>query len=111
MTLSAKGRIEIYVPDPLDESYTQVLAALEEEFTFNFGGCSIVRGIDGHYLSDDGAKDSDRINLIYTDTPFTFEENLNSLTVYMTEIRSAVGEALKLEESILVAAYPVFHSS
>lgn len=111
MTLSAKGRIEIYVPDPLDESYIQVLAALEDEFTFNFGGCSIVRGVDGRYLSEEGEKDSDRINLIYTDTPYSFEENLKLLTVYMDEIRAAVGEALDLEESILVAAYPVFHSS
>ena len=111
MTLSAKGRIEIYVPDPLDESYIQVLAALEDEFTYNFGGCSIIRGIDGNYLSDDGEKGSDRINLIYTDTPYSFEENLKPLADYMDQIRSAVSEALKLEESILVAAYPVFHSS
>jgi hypothetical protein len=40
-----------------------------------FGGCTIIRGLDGSYLSQAGSPIQDRINLIYTDTPYTFEEN------------------------------------
>jgi hypothetical protein len=46
----------------------------------------------------------------YTDTPYNFEENLAVLTSYADEMREAVSVALKSEEAILVAVYPVFHS-
>ncbi|MBV9241758.1 MAG: hypothetical protein JO314_07110 [Acidobacteria bacterium] len=85
------------------------MAALEDEFTFNFGGCSIIKGVEGDYLASDGQVDRDRINIIYTDTPYSFEENLPRLTSYAAEIREATGDALQEEESILVALYPVFH--
>jgi 3'-phosphoadenosine 5'-phosphosulfate sulfotransferase (PAPS reductase)/FAD synthetase len=110
LPLSAKGRIEVYVPDPLDQSYRQVRAALEDEFTFNFGGCSVIKRVVGNYLANDGSIDRDRVNVIYTDTPYNFEENLTVLTSYANEMREAVSVALKSEEAILVAVYPVFHS-
>lgn len=87
MTLSAKARIEVYLPDLLKPSYQNLLRAFDEEFTYTFGGCTIVRGLDGSYLSKFGEKIPDRINLIYTDTPYSFQENLDLLSAYAVEIK------------------------
>ena len=57
MPLSEKARIEIYLPDHLAPAYQELLAALDQELTYTFGGCTIVRGLDGSYLSRDGLTD------------------------------------------------------
>ncbi len=110
MPLSAKGRIEVYLPDLLNPAYQNLLLALENEFTFNFGGCTIVRGLDGRYLSKAGFKIHDRITLIYTDSPYSFQEHLDLLSSYIDRIRDAAFEALS-EETVLVTAFQVFHST
>ena len=61
MPLFAKGRIEIYLPDLLEPSYQNLLQALDDEFTYNFGSCTIIREIDGSYLSNFGEKIQDRV--------------------------------------------------
>jgi len=53
-------------------AYRDLLSALTQEFTYTFGGCTIIRGLNGSYLSQAGLPIQDRINLIYTDTPYTF---------------------------------------
>ncbi len=50
----------------------------------------------------------DRINLIYTDAPFSFAENTARLSRSLDAIRDAAYEALD-EEAILVVAYRVHH--
>ena len=110
MPLFAKGRVEVYVPDLLESAYQHLILALEDEFTYNFGGCTIVRGLDGRYLSDAGQKIHDRINLIYTDSPYSVHENLDTLSEYADRVRKAAFDALN-EEAILVAVYSVFHST
>lgn len=109
MPLFAKGRIEVYLPDLLKPAYQNLLEAFDDEFTYNFGGCTIVRGLDGSYLSNIGEKIQDRINLIYTDTPYSFEENSDLLSTYSDKIRKAAFEALE-EEAILVVVCKVYHS-
>ncbi len=109
MPLFAKGRIEVYLPDLLKSSYQNLLQTLDEEFTFAFGGCTIVRGLDGSYLSNFGAKIQDRINLIYTDTPYSFQENSDLLSTYTDELKKAAFEALE-EEAILIAVWQIYHS-
>lgn len=109
MPLSAKGRIEVYLPDLLKSSYQNLLQAFDDEFTYAFGGCTIVRGLQGSYLSNFGEKIPDRINLIYTDTPYSFQENADLLSKYTDEIRKAAFEALD-EEAILVVVLQVYHS-
>ncbi len=52
----------------------------------------------------------DRVNLLYTDSPFTFDEGLDLLSRYSDALRQTAFEALD-EEAILVAAYRVFHSA
>jgi len=110
LPLFAKGRIEVYLPDLLKPSYQNLLQTLDEEFTFAFGGCTIVRGLDGSYLSNFGAKIQDRINLIYTDTPYSFQENSDLLSAYTDELKKAAFEALE-EEAILIVVWQIYHSN
>jgi len=110
LPLFAKGRVEVYLPDLLKPSYQNLIQALDEEFTYAFGGCTIIRGLDGSYLSNFGSKIQDRINLIYTDTPFSFQENLELLSNYTDEIRKSAFNALE-EEAVLIVIWQVYHSS
>ena len=109
MPLFEKARIEVYLPDLPKPSYQDLLQALDQEFTYAFGGCTIIHGLDGSYLSQGGAKLQDRINLIYTDTPYGFKENFDIIAKYADKLREAAFKALE-EEAILVAVYPVYHS-
>lgn len=109
MPLSAKGRIEVYIPDLAVPAYQNLLIAFEEEFTYNFGGCSVIRGVDGHYLSKFGVKIHDRIALIYTDSPYSFKENFETLSSYVDRVRTTASQTLR-EETVLAVAYEVYHS-
>jgi hypothetical protein len=97
------------LPDLLKPSYQNLLQAFDDEFTYTFGGCTIVRGLEGSYLSNFGEKIPDRINLIYTDTPYSFRENADLLSNYTDAIRKAVFDALD-EEAVLVVVLEVYHS-
>lgn len=109
MPLSEKARIEVYLPDLPKQSYQDLLNALDEEFTCTFGGCTIIWGLDGSYLSQAGLKLQDRINLIYTDTPYGFEQNFKVISIYADRLREASYKALE-EEAILVAVHQIYHS-
>ncbi len=109
MPLSAKTRIEIYLPDLPNLVYQDLLRIFAEEFSSAFGGCTIVRGLDGSYLSQLGQIISDRINLIYTDAPINFQENFSAISIYTDELRKAAFEGLN-EEAILVVAWQIYHS-
>ena len=76
MPLFEKARIEVYLPDLPKQAYQGLLNALDQEFTYAFGGCTIIRGLEGSYLSQAGLKLQDRINLIYTDTPYPYRREL-----------------------------------
>ena len=109
MPLSEKARIEVYLPDLPKPTYQDLLNALNEEFTYAFGGCTIIHGLDGSYLSQAGLKLQDRINLIYTDTPYGFKENFEMIAKYADKLRAAAFKALE-EEAILVAVHQIYHS-
>jgi len=109
LPLSEKARIEVYLPDVPRPAYQELLAALEQEFTYTFGGCTTVRGLEGNYLSRLGQRMRDRINLVYTDTPFPFGENFARVSRYADELRDAAAEALD-EEAVLVAVFQVYHA-
>ncbi|MGI9055658.1 MAG: hypothetical protein ACR2F2_07630 [Pyrinomonadaceae bacterium] len=91
-------------------SYQNLLQAFDDEFTYNFGGCTIVRGLDGSYLSKFGEKIKDRINLIYTDTPYTFQKNEELISTYTDKLRETAFEALE-EEAILIVVWQIYHSN
>lgn len=109
MPLSEKARIEVYLPDLPRGAYQDLLNALVREFSYTFGGCTIIRGLDGSYLSRAGLQIQDRINLIYTDTPYTFEENFQIISTYANKLKAAASAALE-EEAILVAVVKVYHA-
>ena len=52
----------------------------------------------------------DRINLVYTDTPFAFEANFDRLSRYADELRDAAFEALE-EEAVLVVVFKAYHAT
>ena len=109
MPLSEKARIEVYLADLPKPSYQDLLNAFDQEFTYAFGGCTIIRGLDGSYLSQAGLILQDRINLIYTDTPYGFKESFEIIAKYSDKLREAAFKGLE-EEAILVVVYPVYHS-
>ena len=109
MPLSAKARIEVYLPDQFSLASQELLIVFNQEFTHTFGGATLWRGLDGSYLAQNGQTVRDRINLLYTDTPFSLEENADEVSAYMAKLRQAVLDALQ-EEAVLVVALPVYHA-
>jgi hypothetical protein len=109
LPLFEKARVEVYLPDLPKQAYQDLLNALDQEFTYTFGGCTIIRGLDGSYLSQAGLKLQDRITLIYTDTPYGFKENFEIISKYTDKLREAAFKALE-EEAILVVVHEVYHS-
>lgn len=111
MPLLERARVEVYLPDmPATAAYYNLLEAFDQEFTYAFGGCTIVRGLDGSYLSRAGLKTPDRINLIYTDLPLALSINLESVARYTEELKQAALESL-VEETVLVVVTQVYHAA
>lgn len=108
MPLSERARIEVYLPDLPKPSYQELLESLDREFTYTFGGSTIIRGLDGSYLSELGIKMQDRINLIYTDVAVDFDKNFTRISLYTDRVKHSVVQALE-EEAILIAVLKVYH--
>ncbi len=109
MPLSERARVEVYLPDLPRAAYQDLLNELAQEFTYTFGGCTIIRGLDGSYLSQVGLQIQDRINLIYTDTPYAFEENFGIVSAYADKVKAAVNTALE-EEAVLITVAKIYHA-
>lgn len=109
MPLSGKVRIEIFIPDLLDPTYGSILDELGNELTFAYGGCTVV-ATSGKFRSTDGVILPDRVNLLFSDTPFLWERDRLVIEYHAERIRNAVRKALVQEESVLVATYPVYHA-
>ena len=109
MPLLERARVEVYVPDLPAAQYRNLLLSFEEEFTYAFGGCTVLRGLDGNYLSRDGFEVPDRINLIYTDLPVALSINFERAARYADELKNAAFDALA-EESVLVTVAQLYHA-
>jgi hypothetical protein len=109
LPLLERARVEVYLPDLPRAAYYNLLDELTQEFTYTFGGCTIIHGLDGSYLSEAGSLIQDRINLIYTDTPYAFEENFETISTYADKLKAAVNTALN-EETVLIAVLRAYHS-
>ena len=109
MPLSERARVEVYLPDLPRAAYRNLLDELAQEFTYTFGGCTIIRGLDGSYLSEAGSQIQDRINLIYTDTPYAFDENFVIISSYAEKLKAAVDTALE-EEAVLITVAKIYHA-
>ena len=61
------------------------------------------------YFGSDSKTDIDRVNLVYTDTPFGFDDHFKDISKYTDELRAATLEASE-EESILIVVQGIYHS-
>ena len=107
MPLLERVRVEVYLPD-LPSEYQNLLRSFEEEFTYAFGGSTIIRGLEGSYLSESGERIPDRINLLYSDAPMALSTNYDSLAAYVHELKRAAMEALS-EEAVLISVEQIYH--
>ena len=108
MPLLERVRVEVYIPDPHRPEYDKLLRSLQEEFTYTFGGCTILRGLDGSYLSQFGNQIPDRINLIYTDAPLALSVDFALVARYAHKLRNVASETLG-EEIVMVAVEQTYH--
>ena len=109
MPLFAKTRIEIYLPDVPREAYRDMLAVFEREFSYTFGGCTVVRGLEGSYLSRTGQVVRDRLNIIYADWGQSIDEHFPTISRYADTLRGIAFAGLE-EEVVLIAVHGVYHS-
>lgn len=108
MPLSEKVRIEIFIPDLPDPVYDRILEEFGDELSYAFGGCTITAG-SGKYRSASGLILPDRINILFSDTPFDWERDRDLIERYAEELQDVIQRILEGEEAILVALHPVHH--
>jgi hypothetical protein len=109
LPLSQRARIEVYLVVNNSAEYKLLLDAIEREFLNSFGGCTVIRGAKGLYLSEAGTLDQDYIDVIYADTPFDPKADLKALSAYTDSLKAALLEATS-EESILIVVQEIYHS-
>jgi hypothetical protein len=108
LPLSEKVRIEIFIPDLPDPIYDRILAEFSDELSYAFGGCTITSS-SGKYRSASGIILPDKINILFTDTPFEWEKDQSVITQYAEELRDIIQRALKGEEAILITVNSIYH--
>ena len=108
MPLLRRARVEIYLPED-KAAYEPLRQAFETEFLQTFGGCTVIREINGLYLGSDNQPDRDNITLLYADTPFDIDKNFEAIAMYADELRKTALEATS-EESVLVVVHEIYHS-
>jgi hypothetical protein len=85
------------------------LDTLDREFTYTFGGCTIIRGLDGSYLSHAGFMIPDRVNIIFTDADLSLQHRADVISRYAERLEAVVNGALS-EETVLIVVFQVFHA-
>jgi DNA-directed RNA polymerase delta subunit len=110
LPLLKRARIEIYLPvNAKKPGYMRLQKAFEQEFLETFGGATVINDIKGLYFSAADEPIQDKINLVYTDTPFDFDEQFTALSTYTDALREVALEASD-EESILIVVHQIYHS-
>jgi hypothetical protein len=92
-----------------DAIYGRILDGLGDELTYAFGGSTVIT-TSGKYRSVDGLILPDRVDLLFSDTPFLWERDRLIIEQYAERIRGVVHRSLAREESVLVVVYSVYHS-
>jgi hypothetical protein len=110
LPLSEKVRVEIFIPDLPDPIYNRILEGFSDELSYAFGGCTITSS-SGKFRSASGVILPDKINILFTDTPFEWEKDRAVLTQYAEELYDIIQRALEGEEAILISVHPVYHVS
>ncbi len=109
MPLTKRARIEIYLPAATGKGSHRLRRAFEHEFLRTFGGCTVIVGIKGLYLSANSDVEKDEIDLVYTDTPFLPEMNMEALSLYVDELKKLT-VSLTGEESVLIVVQEIYHA-
>ena len=108
MPLLEKVRIELFIPNLPDPIYGRLLEELGDELSYAFGGCTAI-ATQGKYLSTTGFILPDKINILFTDTPFHWANDRLLIERYARGLRQVVQQALRKEELILITVSPVYH--
>jgi hypothetical protein len=108
LPLLEKVRIELFIPDLPDPIYGRLLEELGDELSYAFGGCTVAH-TQGKYHSTSGSILPDKINILFTDTPFYWDKDRLLIEQYAGSLRQVVQQVLSSEEAILIAVYPVYH--
>ncbi len=108
MLLSERVRIEVFLPDLPDPAYAGLLEQLETEFSYAFGGCTVVAA-SGSFLSGGGLILPDKISILFADVGLELHRDRLLISQYVERVRSAVHDALSQEEAVLVSIYTVYH--
>ena len=105
-----KIRVEVYVPIRHEQAYKETLNWIIEEFTQLRGGCSVNSTVSGYYLSRSNEVIDDRVSIVYSDFPMSWEKpgERRDVLEYCVELQTFLLENL-WEEEILIGAYPVSH--
>ena len=101
MLLSERVRIEVFIPDLPDPSYAKLLTQFQSEFSYTFGGCTVISA-SGTFLSGGGMILPDKISILFADVPL-------ELGQYTDRVKTAVRDSLKQEEAIMISVYSVYH--
>jgi hypothetical protein len=108
--LTSRIRVEVYIPIRYEPAYDYSLTWMIDEFTRARGGCTVNENVGGYYLSRTGTPVADRINVVYSDLSFDWNDHRQraEVFVYCVKLRRFLLENLS-EEEILISAYPVSH--
>lgn len=109
MPLSEKVRIEIFIPDLPDSIYDRILEEFGDELSYACGGCTVMSGA-GKYRSASGLILPDKINILFSDTPFDWERDRDVIERSTGELQDVIQRALESEEAILITLHPVYHA-
>ena len=109
MLLSERVRVEIFIPDLPDPSYSRLLEELETELSYTFGGCTVLSA-SGHFRSDTGLIFPDKITILFTDVALDINRDRLRIGQYVDRVTEAIKEALRSEESILIAVHAIYHA-
>lgn len=96
------------MPDLPDPIYGRLLEELGDELSYAFGGCTVT-STQGKYRSTTGFILPNKINILFTDTPFYWNKDRLLIEQYAGSLRQVVQQVLSSEEAILIAVYPVYH--
>ena len=99
MLLSERVRIEVFIPDLPDPSYAKLLTQFQSEFSYTFGGCTVISA-SGTFLSGGGMILPDKISILFADV---------LIGQYTDRVKTAVRDSLKQEEAIMISVYSVYH--
>ena len=65
--------------------------------------------MSGKYRSVAGTILPDKLNVLFTDTPFLWDKDRLPVEQYAAALHQVVQQVLADEEAILIAVYPVYH--